>query len=1546
MADNIMTADLGGAAPPSLLSANAPQTGMIPQALPSPMMAPEWIPRQVAPMSFAAAFPSIVAEDQPVAILQRIAQVPKPSGPMMTADDANKLAGEKLWSEPVAENVARYTIDQRAQAQQRKNIVAQFDQDHTWYESFGAHTLAFMTDPVGAVSSVFGPGEEALAARLGGSLAARVGARAIVGGAVGGGVQAGVSGIQLAEAQTHVTDYALKDALHDVAFGAAFGGIMHVGIGGIIGPGAEHYARPEEPYAAPPGASAQGKENPEPLTVGMPAPVADIAADVARKLTDAGRSSEEAKAAGEIVASIYRARAERFGGGAGTAEEMYGRDGTKIVLGGVKKGGEYEQGGYGEFKPVDTKSPEFNEWFGDSQVKGDSGEPLTLYHGSKYGDVSNENWEFNHENGGYDETPSSAYYFTNDEDSAIDYAGNDRDAVLKVFLRAENVLDLTTKDGIERLNHSINTGGRYSPLAGVDFDGEADFHTNSSLFHQMEDISDGNPNEWMNFITDWADRQGYDGVKFLDAIREGTSTSYVVFNPEQVKSAVSNTGDFSLEDPRIMYQRQNDKARGDDAGIERRKDGEISSLHDLIDKIRANDGELHVRWSKGPRYDMQPGARSIDYQTGMAHKGLSAVPIGDDSDIIQLIRYLREYEYLSQRGVNVHIYKGEKVGTDSDGYDSIRPSDYIGALSPRLKKFVTSEDTMQRLKLMQNEIMLRTRVSSREAAKARGEDIGWYAEETLPIEREELEDTRSKINALKKPTKWENDQLSLLHVEGYEQRNLPRGPVQGMAFLDGGQKIIHLLQAADASTFMHETAHVWLDQLKSDSTHPQATDATRKAWTDVKDWLKVGEDDALTRLQHEEFARSFERYLHTGEAPTSRLKAAFDQFKAWLQQIYQAGKGLPKISADVKDMFDRLISPESERSLPVLADAVPLRPSDHMDMVKAHIAALTTDAPYQVGHGIRSIAAIQQAEDDLGVFVRRQARISAQAEMEARAQAEHEQAVRTHAEQVESLKSQLQPILDARDEATESLRAEQTALEDHLVKVSAAGDLYGLGPKIDETAQSLSSARAARAAVDADIESLRQQYVSGAVDLENRMKSAQAEHLKQAGALDAAAQQIPHGAEDIEDRIAGHTQRAAELDEEAAQYHNTADRLDAIYAELARSPAAARRAELQRERDIITASPGRGLNDIASDKVDELAAIKAAQAEAAARDAARGEAKAAIAQHERAGIAAEETHAAAIEGHEKATAGLKAELIDKADRLDREIAAHEHNFSDMKERADALRSIGAAVPDPLWEGRSVAEIKAAKSDLSRIQRQINALQKRIATAEGRAPNALSGLDVPLEARAASAAAKQAALEENTAHALRRVAGTMQRELSRADALELAKAVLSGELKPAEVAELIGHMQHDIRGAADAIRQAGAEARWGIAETIAQYRAAMAPAREAIAEDAVRAVRDADSLSPVPAAEATPKGQGTKEGQGGTKTGQPATLTGEAPETAVAESPAVRQAMTDGDVYAAQLGDLSDAARAEIAAADAGVDRAQRMADGFRAAAQCLLANGG
>lgn len=174
------------------------------------------------------------------------------------------------------------------------------------------------------------------------------------------------------------------------------------------------------------------------------------------------------------------------------------------------------------------------------------------------------------------------------------------------------------------------------------------------------------------------------------------------------------------------------------------------------------------------------------------------------------------------------------------------------------------------------------------------------------------------------------------------------------AFKTTGEKIISLFKAADQSTFMHEMAHIYLHDMLALAELPNApkqllddvaTINQWAAWNDtqfVKEYKGTAMESEFKKLNEqmktavaqgsveiegramtleqmqrlwmqERFARGFENYLKSGEAPTEATRSIFRRFKRWLTKIYRAFSqigGAP--SKEVKAVMDRMIASEDE----------------------------------------------------------------------------------------------------------------------------------------------------------------------------------------------------------------------------------------------------------------------------------------------------------------------------------------------------------------------------------------------------------------------------------------------------------------------------------------------------------------------------------------------------------------------------------------------------------------------------------------------------------
>lgn len=134
--------------------------------------------------------------------------------------------------------------------------------------------------------------------------------------------------------------------------------------------------------------------------------------------------------------------------------------------------------------------------------------------------------------------------------------------------------------------------------------------------------------------------------------------------------------------------------------------------------------------------------------------------------------------------------------------------------------------------------------------------------------------------------------------------------------MDDVRNAITLFKNADASTFVHETGHAWLDEMMRYAKAEDAPEGLLKDRDTVNKWLGVKEGEEITRVQHEKFARGFERYLMEGTAPSRELASVFAKFKQWLTDIYQTVQRLKSpITDDIRHVFDRLLSANPERTV-------------------------------------------------------------------------------------------------------------------------------------------------------------------------------------------------------------------------------------------------------------------------------------------------------------------------------------------------------------------------------------------------------------------------------------------------------------------------------------------------------------------------------------------------------------------------------------------------------------------------------------------------------
>lgn len=189
-------------------------------------------------------------------------------------------------------------------------------------------------------------------------------------------------------------------------------------------------------------------------------------------------------------------------------------------------------------------------------------------------------------------------------------------------------------------------------------------------------------------------------------------------------------------------------------------------------------------------------------------------------------------------------------------------------------------------------------------------------------------------------------QIKSVNNRGTFDANDPRilyQDAKGRIQFNGDQSAtIELFKGRNLSTLLHETSHLWLEELRFDATLPDAPEQIRQDWQTVQDWFSsnghpLDANGNIPTEAHELWARSGERYFMEGKAPVQGLKRLFETFRGWLVAIYKHVDALrAPITPEIREVFDRLIATDdqieqsrAEQSLqPLFQDAATIGMTD------------------------------------------------------------------------------------------------------------------------------------------------------------------------------------------------------------------------------------------------------------------------------------------------------------------------------------------------------------------------------------------------------------------------------------------------------------------------------------------------------------------------------------------------------------------------------------------------------------------------------------------
>lgn len=153
------------------------------------------------------------------------------------------------------------------------------------------------------------------------------------------------------------------------------------------------------------------------------------------------------------------------------------------------------------------------------------------------------------------------------------------------------------------------------------------------------------------------------------------------------------------------------------------------------------------------------------------------------------------------------------------------------------------------------------------------------------------------------------DDKAINIIEKYNQS------VNGMTeIMKDGKRIISIFKTADRSTFLHEMGHVFFDDLQKLASMENAPEQLVTDWNKLKEWSGwVDGENVDNTKAHEKFARGWESYLRSGEAPISALQRVFRQFSKCLTYIYRSVQRLGgEVPSDIKDVMARMIATQED----------------------------------------------------------------------------------------------------------------------------------------------------------------------------------------------------------------------------------------------------------------------------------------------------------------------------------------------------------------------------------------------------------------------------------------------------------------------------------------------------------------------------------------------------------------------------------------------------------------------------------------------------------
>ena len=183
-------------------------------------------------------------------------------------------------------------------------------------------------------------------------------------------------------------------------------------------------------------------------------------------------------------------------------------------------------------RPVGVfEAPGFKSWFRNSKVIDETGRPKMVFHGTPTGQDITEFLPPCDDLPGRHPSSDLGIFFSGSADSAFTFAGRCSPSIIPVYLSIQNPYFMTWGEYRRKF---APDNSRYAEPGDIEWDNVID--RVYALRYELE-------------------RLGHDGICVKRSTRstdpEAESDTWVVFRPEQIKSAIGNKGSFDPHNPEI-----------------------------------------------------------------------------------------------------------------------------------------------------------------------------------------------------------------------------------------------------------------------------------------------------------------------------------------------------------------------------------------------------------------------------------------------------------------------------------------------------------------------------------------------------------------------------------------------------------------------------------------------------------------------------------------------------------------------------------------------------------------------------------------------------------------------------------------------------------------------------------------------------------------------------------------------------------------------------------------------------------------------------------